>query len=374
MGGNLEIRGDLNDETVLISSSKSYKIQQNDSSNTILITSLNNKHIVYDEKNKENLDKNMDVDMLESEAEPNLLSMDHNESIHAAISCIYVLTQQPPKLNKLHQILYQRPYKGVPSREVSLENDEDDEQKEEKADLTLDGLKNLVQCSDMELLQALEEINAIKIDQEYRIIDEEYFISCFQDILYCIMENDIDYKKFQSIDILQNMEDYPAEIITHCIKIHSLSRKEDENGYWAFDENKVSVFIAKRILKENGNKMKDSEFMEEWNNNLIYGMPTNKEILYGHLIAIYQKTAKENVWFIFEETALSLDPKTRFKQLFERKDEWKKEEIKHYLASLTKSGQSVDKLLLRHSRMVRTKDNNGNEKRIYISRNSKRNR
>ena len=85
----LEIRGDMNDETVLVSATKSYKIRQHDSSNTILITSLNNK-----QKYEDN-----DVDM-----------EDVNESIYSAVSCIYTLEQQPPRLNKLYQILYQRPY------------------------------------------------------------------------------------------------------------------------------------------------------------------------------------------------------------------------------------------------------------------------
>ena len=89
----LEIRGDLNDETVLVSSSKSYKIRQADSSNTILITSANHNNA----ENEENTDSNQ-------------MNMDCNESIYSAISCVYTLTQQPPKLNKLHRILYQRPY------------------------------------------------------------------------------------------------------------------------------------------------------------------------------------------------------------------------------------------------------------------------
>merc|ERR1719203_1395123 len=40
--GKLEIRGNLDDETILVSSSKSYKIRQADSSNTILLASTDN--------------------------------------------------------------------------------------------------------------------------------------------------------------------------------------------------------------------------------------------------------------------------------------------------------------------------------------------
>ena len=244
----------------------------------------------------------------------------------------------------------------------------------EKIDLSFEGLKLLVQCSDSELLNGLDEINAIEINNEWRIVDEEYLTSCFQDVLYCIMENSIDFKKFRAIDIIQNTDQFPEEIITHSIKIHSVSRKKDENGYWTLDDIKVCIFCAKQLLKQNGDKMKNSKFMNEWNDSLPYGINADKTMLKGHLIDIYEKRMHENVWYIFEEKELSLNPKQRFKTLFARKDEWNMEEITPYLATLVKSGHSVDKLLLRNARMVRRKDDDGKEKRIYISRAVKRNR
>merc|ERR1712228_450198 len=324
------------------------------SSNTILITSAN--HNKYE--NEEN--------------DANQMNMDCNESIYSAISCVYVLTQQPPKLNKLHQILYQRPYKGEPTPAVSVDIGDDDA-KQNRVDLSLDGLKLLVQCSDKELLDGLDQINAIEIENEWRIIDDEYLYLCFQDLLYCIMEKQIDFKRFRAIEILQNMKDYPTEIINHCIKIHSLNRREDVDGYWSFDEDKVCVFIAKRLLKENKNKMKENEFMQKWNEGLPYGLEPNSRMLIGHCILLKDKILG-NYLSVFEEKSLSLDAKKRFQQLFEKKNEWDMESIKPYLCGLMKSGQTADKLLLRHSRMVRTKGTDGKEKRIYISRNAKQNK
>ena len=161
------------------------------------------------------------------------------------------------------------------------------------------------------------------------------------------------------------------------IGIHSVSRKEDENGYWSLDETKVCIFCAKQILlKHNENKQKHSKFMEEWlgYDALPYGIIPNEEMLIGHFIAIHDKRIGENIWYIFDENKLSLNPKERFKKLFERKDEWSMDEITPYLKTLIKCGHSVDKLLLRNARMIRKKDKDGNERRIYISRNAKRNR
>lgn len=98
----LEIRGDLNDETILVSSTKSYKMRQHDSSNTILLTSINNKY----NKNKDQNSNENDGDIWNINDNNNT----NNESIYSAITCIYTLEQQPPRLNKLYQILYQRPY------------------------------------------------------------------------------------------------------------------------------------------------------------------------------------------------------------------------------------------------------------------------
>merc|ERR1712113_1326341 len=254
----------------------------------------------------------------------NGMNMDNcNESIYSAISCVYELTQQPPKLNKLHQILYQRPYKGMPTPAISVDiNNDDDEEDEKKenekrvdVDLSFEGLQLLVQCSDKELLDGLDQINAIRIGNEWRIIDEEYLYLCFQDILFCIMEKQINFKRFRAIEILQNVNNYPSEIINHCIKIHCLNRKEDENGYWAFDEEKVCVFIAKRILKENGNKMKENEFMSKWNDALPYGLEPNVAMLSGHCILLKNRLLG-SYWSIFEEKRLSLEAKIRFQELF----------------------------------------------------------
>ena len=163
-------------------------------------------------------------------------------------------------------------------------------------------------------------------------------------------------------------------LFVYHLGIHSVLRKEDEDGFWTLDESKVCIFCAKQILKQNENRMKHSQFMQEWNDSLPYGLVPDQAMLIGHFIDIYEKRMGENVWYLFEEKDLSLDPKQRFKQLFERKDKWTMEEIKPYLATLVKSGHSVDKLLLRNTRMVRSKDSEGNEKRTYISRNVKRNR
>eukprot|EP01083_Nonionella_stella_P024948 68706_1 len=355
--GNLEIRGDLDNETVLVSSSNSYKVRQADSSNTVLLTSLRNPH---DEESKS-------------------VDFSTKEDIYTAVSCVYILEKVPPKLNTLHDILYQRPYKGILTPEASPENDADDDQKmmdtNTRIDLSFDKLKSLVQCSDKELMEALQEINAIEIGNEWRIIDEAYLGQCVQDMLLCVMEHSIDYKRFEMLQIVQNMTEFPKEVIEHCIKIYCIPRKEDSGETcWGFDESKVCVFCAKQILKQHGNQMKAPRFKQEWMDSLPYGLTPKEEMLRGHLMVMYDTTSRENVWHIFEEKQLNLDPKIRFKELFERKDEWDMDGITPYLQSLIKTGHSVDKLLLRHSRMVRRKDSNGNQKRTYISRNAKRNR
>ena len=100
----------MNDETILVSSTKSFKVRQHDSSNTILLTSMNNlkQKLDKNDKNKDNENENEnDGDIL------NLNNTNNNESIYSAISCVYTLEQQPPRLNKLYQILYQRPYSYV---------------------------------------------------------------------------------------------------------------------------------------------------------------------------------------------------------------------------------------------------------------------
>jgi len=328
--GKLEIRGNLDDETILVSSSKSYKIRQADSSNTILLASTDN------------------------------ADGGGNESIFSAISCVYELTLQPPKLNALHNVLYQRAYHHI--------NQEEEEKEKKKLDLSMDGLRLLVQCSDGELIDALTQIDAIQIGKEWRVLHAECLCACLEEILFCIIEKQIDFKQFKLADIVVP-DLYPQQIIHHCVKIHCSDRRADDAGNWSLDTSKVCVFWAKRLLKQNGDKMKETEFMRKWNEGLPYGMEPNMAMLSGHCIAL------QDFLTIFEESKLSLDAKQRFKALFERKSEWTMDQIVPYLRGLMhESGQTAEKLLLRHARMVRIKGPNGQKQRIYISRSAKQNK
>ncbi len=117
--------------------------------------------------------------------------------------------------------------------------------------------------------------------------------------------------------------------------------------------------------------MPNSQFERMWKEQLPYGIEPNTAMLSGHVIGVTERKKGEPVWYIFEETKLSLDPKERFKELFARRDEWTMDQIVPYMTSLVNAGLKVDKLLLRHTRMVRTKGRDGKEKRIYISRNKR---
>eukprot|EP01084_Bolivina_argentea_P120463 213538_1 len=254
--GKLEIRGDSNDEAVLVTSNKSYKIRQHDTSNTILLTSLNNKSILrynFTKQQKNNKNKykfnnihEMNIDSDDDDITTQTQNNTQNEEIYNAVTCIYILDLQPPKLTKLHEILYQRPYKGELTPSLSPDDDDKENDINYKIDLSFSGLKSLVQCSDNELLNGLKQINAIEINNEWRIIDNDYYYECFQDILYCIMEHSIDFKKFIISDILCNITQFPLEIVKHCIKINCIEKNnENENEFWTFDENKICIFCAK---------------------------------------------------------------------------------------------------------------------------------
>ena len=110
----------------------------------------------------------------------------------------------------------------MPTPEPSPEDDHENavnappREQPDDVDLSFDGLKLLVQCSDKELLDGLEAINALQIGAEWRIVDETYLFSCFQDLLLCIMEHSVDIKRFQITDV-QNTDEFPLEITRHCI-------------------------------------------------------------------------------------------------------------------------------------------------------------
>ena len=67
--------------------------------------------------------------------------------------------------------------------------------------------------------------------------------------------------------------------------------------------------------------------------------------------------------------SLSSEPKARFRQLFQLRASWSREELLPYVRDLVGPGQSADQLLLKHTRVTRGTGPNGLDgSRTYSAR------
>ncbi|ETO17847.1 hypothetical protein RFI_19463, partial [Reticulomyxa filosa] len=293
----------------------------------------------------------------------------------------------------------------------NIENEEDNEESkqneyEDKKGQTkktsLDALRNEVQCSDEELMNGLKELNALEINGEWKMLDEAYITDCFDDILACILENRFDYKHVDIQQLLQSIdeEEHDPEVVKHCLSfvkkilyphlpppppppphfslppspstiIFFVLLSMNDQTYLALDMNKVCLFVAKKLLATAApnRRMEKEQFLSEWQASVPYQMHCDLSMLQGYVIL--QETAKDMFWQWFDAKELSSDPKQRFEQLFQKKDKWTKQELIPYLQLLLHTGESVDKLLLKYTKMTQEKVKDMQNEKItyYTSRN-----
>ena len=159
----------------------------------------------------------------EDEDEDNIDNMDDERRvITGAISCHFILCPQEPNVNVLYDILSTKPYKG-PNEDDDDEEEEDDDfdfdfendskggdNRREKldgknVDLSFESLKSMIAASDNEILSMLKQLNGIFIDNEWRLIDYDYWVDCAQDCLNAINVNSkiINFNRFTIAHLCQ---------------------------------------------------------------------------------------------------------------------------------------------------------------------------
>ena len=84
-----------------------------------------------------------------------------------------------------------------------MDND-DRKTNNEKIDLSFENLKDLIQASDKEILDALHDMDAIEINGEWRLLDSEYLTECFEDCINTIESSNMPYNAI-NIDTLYTL-------------------------------------------------------------------------------------------------------------------------------------------------------------------------
>ncbi|XP_050356363.1 sister chromatid cohesion protein DCC1 [Nymphalis io] len=350
-GNQLIFKGDTDENAVLCTSNKTYDIKEAETSNSLLLvpdllfaastgldeTSANNSMEVDSdssfERSNTSLNKSTECD--EEQLPRNIVFKDIVDTFFT----YYELKPCKPRLSKLRKLLEPTKYRGS-ELEYSVDKSKL---------LNYDAIFDQVQSSRDELNEELVKIQAIKIDEHYRLLEFDYEFRVLSYMLDLIDENSWSLDKISKEVTLESLKDLVPGCILESMFMSYTEESVMEDGiqYYRYKENKVCKFLARVLLKSAG-KFNLVEFLQAWRDSVPEGMTTDEYLLAG--IALVDKTSTPQVVWGFSENDLPEDINQRFKVLFQTKAKWTVSEISPYIELYATEKLNVNALLTKYAR------------------------
>ncbi|KAI8982349.1 sister chromatid cohesion protein Dcc1 [Mycotypha africana] len=354
-GQSVFIKGLPDEEAVLCTNARTYQVRQVHTSNSMLLIS----------KNEETID---DVDQY---------------LVHDDISNYVELAPTIPRLNRIDELLMQAPYAGT-----KKDSNYDHTQKL----YTYNDILSVVQASESELIDGLEQKSVFGYGGYMRMFDRDYLLGLLDafftnasfhskdlqhitlgEVKQCITEE----RQGLRMQGLIEDEDLSDPILLACIN-HFVTDKigtkdNHDDTVVRFDEAKVCRFLGEWLLIDAQNKSYEnwelSYFMKMWKTLSLNLFEPKLEYIEGlyKLTEITKVQKVEQHISYFPVSALPMDPARRFAVLFGAKEFWSAEEITPFLSDLAPKSKERENLLLKFARMRKE-----NDKVLYASRINKK--
>ncbi|KAJ3258069.1 Sister chromatid cohesion protein DCC1 [Boothiomyces macroporosus] len=247
-GEEFHFRGNPDDEAVLCTETKTFKIRYAETSNLMLVLDQSKEKIngsPSDEQNKENCDL--------SNAYQSIFGKKplHLESTVIDSGNVFLdLVEIKPNFDPLFKRLI--PYKGQ------------DKEYEQEMVTTTDILQ-FCQASEIEVMEYLKSIEAMEINGFWRVLDIEYQSEVLELILLTILEHDLSMDSVPRALIVESLleHEHLESVISHVLRIHS---KSETNGMFVLDEQKICRTFGHVVLKRGESVMLLKSFLLNWKN------------------------------------------------------------------------------------------------------------
>ncbi|KAJ3290552.1 Sister chromatid cohesion protein DCC1 [Borealophlyctis nickersoniae] len=229
---------------------------------------------------------------------------------------------------------------------------------------TLESLREIVQASDQEILEGLDEINAVCIDGAYRLLDPSYQKHVLQLLLTSIAEQEYPVHELHLSDCLGMFDEddgIPDTILAHTLKIFSDKRTvSDVDEVYQLSETKVCRFLGEQLLAQS-DRIRLEAFVEAWEGAVMDPFVPSLDMLKG--LYLIETMAKQSSIRYFPKSLLPMDAKQRFERLFHERRKWEYEDLLPYISDLAPNTKKLDAILLKYARMSKVEG-----KTFYSSR------
>lgn len=324
-GNCLSVRGLKSDSAVLCTNDESFEVKEAETSNSLLLLP----------------ECQFSAQSLNCCSQPSAVS----RQVCALKKNYFELRRTKPRLRRLKECLEEAPYAGE-----TFEADNTAHR------YTFSELLDMVQASEVELRQALIELNACVIHGCWRMLDFDYTSSVLSSILSAKDEFTWSTDCIPAAQLSTALLDlYPSFIVQHvlqCFAEQSTSSSDDsssDESVYSLNEAKVCRFYAELLLRT-ANKYHLQDFEATWQMSVPDGMTTQLSYLEG--LALVDRSVKPEIISYFPVHELPEDVTERFQLLFKTKEKWTLEELIPYVECLCVEGSAgVGTLLTKHARV-----------------------
>jgi sister chromatid cohesion protein DCC1 len=261
----------------------------------------------------------------------------------ASVSSYYELAKIVPRLNTLRETLAKCQYGP----------DSGTQQKATKL-LTFRDISKLIQASDSELMQGLNDINAFELNGYWRVLSPSFATDIVDLLLTNATINGWSFSDIDETTVLSTMHEYDSKILLHILAMYGTKA----NAKWQLDLKKLSIFRAKQLLtlgeKGKSGDWRLADFITSWQDSIPEGAPVDIELLRGLAVVVQQ--GKETMLHYLSAVDLCsiADPKERLQRLFKVQAQWTLNDLLPYLADLAPNSTAVQSIVLKHARAVAT--------------------
>ncbi|KAJ3191399.1 hypothetical protein HK101_007811 [Irineochytrium annulatum] len=334
---SLIIRGDPDEEMVLCSPHDTYAVRKLQTSNTVMLSSLN---FPRDDLRARELNATAADDNEDGERE------NCGYCVEQSIYHCLEVEKCRPRLDKLRGFMMRSIYDGPDEEARALKRAKKDgtgrggqyELEGHHRHMSLKQLRDIIQASDEEIMDGLRDFGAVEISGCYRILTPSFVNGFARFFLACSDESDVNLQSFTEYqaETMSTTYDGPQDVFWHGV--HAITLRDD-NGTYRISEDALCKWIGLEILS-NAVVTSLNDFLMEWSLNGFYFIESD--------------TAQQKQIRYFNKLFLPTDVKSRIQALFQVRRKWAGGEIMPFISDLAGDVEQCNLLLMKHARMSRT--------------------
>lgn len=204
--------------------------------------------------------------------------------------------------------------------------------------------------SSQQFLNHWYRLGGCEINGKAIILSEEWITMIINLILTILISQNFDYQNLQGdIDMITNHVIAENNDYTESMVLTILQRFSSIDGSkFKLNNEEISKWFGKQALSNSPLKLwKIPQFLLFWKSNLpeFYNVSLDLIDLKGY----YCRPTEDTIKYI-DSKSLSMDPQTRFLQLFKFAPNWEYQEFIPFVEPILQNGKKVDSMIMKYAR------------------------